>query len=289
MKTTTPWPLLGGLRFVLASIVVFEHFRWLLPLPALRVVPALGSFAAVLAFFAISGYSIAASYERAPQGFYRRRFRRIYPTYLVALAVALMPHLLRNDAAFFVGGQVFERPTLPQALCHILMLQGFAVPIIDAAGPAWSLSIECACYLLAPLFWRFRWLALAALPSFAFFVVARGPLHLPYYAHMPYGVAFAALLWAWLAGFVFYRYRAEAWAAWALVSLGSVALALNRSDAPRLAPFTLVASYGALIAAPALPLPPRLARVLTVLGDVSYPLYLLHIPVLLLLYASSNR
>lgn len=68
-----------------------------------------------------------------------------------------------------------------------------------------------------------------------------------------------------------------------------MALALNRSDAPRLAPFTLVASYGALIAAPALPLPPRLARVLTVLGDVSYPLYLLHIPVLLLLYSALNR
>lgn len=282
MKTTTPWPLLGGLRFVLACIVVAEHLHWFLPHPAVAFVRLFGPFAAVVGFLFISGYSIAASYERAPRGFYRRRLRRIYPWYALALLLSLVPFLISGRALLAFGGIPFPRPSAVAVLGNALFLQGFAVPSVGGDNVVWSLAVEVACYALAPLFARFRWLALAALPSFAFFVVARGPLHLPHYAFMSYGLAFAALLWAWLAGFVFYRYRAVAWAQIGLVMLASCALTLNRTDALRFSIPTLVSAALALVYAPHIPLPPRLARVLTVLGDASYPLYLLHIPVLLL-------
>lgn len=81
---------------------------------------------------------------------------------------------------------------------------------------------------------------------------------------------------------MFYRYRAEAWAQIGLILLAACALTLNRTDALRFSIPTLVSAALALVYAPHIPLPPRLARVLTVLGDASYPLYLLHIPVLLL-------
>ena len=283
-KTHDRWALLGALRFILACIVVAEHARWVLPPNLFSLVLMLGSFAAVLGFLAISGYSIAASLDRSPYGFYRRRFRRIYPTYLLALALALAPYLF-IPGALPVGTMLLPRPTLPQILGHLVFMQGFVVPVLDSDSALWSLSVEVLCYALAPLLWRLRsrFVVLLAVPSLAFFTVARGPLGLPHYAHMIYGAAFAALFWAWLAGFLFYRHRAEPRAAWAWAVLGSVALLLNRSDAPRLAPMTLVASFAALSAAPAVPLPPRLAWVCTRLGDVSYPLYLLHTPILLLL------
>ena len=180
MKTVSPWPLLGGVRFALACVVVAEHFQWFLPHPAVELVRLFGPFAAVVGFLFISGYSIAASYERAPKGFYVRRLRRIYPWYALALGLSLVPFLITGRALFTFGGIPFPRPSALTVAGNALFLQGFAVPVVGGDTALWSLSVEVACYALAPLFARFRWLCLAALPSLALFAVVRGPLPLPH-------------------------------------------------------------------------------------------------------------
>jgi peptidoglycan/LPS O-acetylase OafA/YrhL len=53
--------------------------------PDLRIFQILDPKAAVIGFFLISGYSIAASLQRSSKGFYRRRFLRIYPIYFFAI------------------------------------------------------------------------------------------------------------------------------------------------------------------------------------------------------------
>lgn len=290
MKPVSPWPLLGGVRFALACLVVLSHLPWFIPAVSPRLAELPGPFAAVLSFLFISGYSIAASIERAPRGFYLRRLRRIYPTYALALGVSLLPFVLVGQNVITVPGYRFVASGWAGMLGNALLLQTFAVHPLGGNPPLWSLSVECACYALAPLLLRLRpRVVLGVLAaSLVFYLICRQVLGLPHYPYSLGGEAFAAVLWAWLAGFLFYRYRAEAWAGLALALLGPLVFAVNPTDATRLSGVTTAATALALIYAPSLPLPTRLARVLTVLGDVSYPLYLLHIPVLLLLYSVSN-
>jgi peptidoglycan/LPS O-acetylase OafA/YrhL len=77
------WDLLGLMRYLLASIVAISHLKWYLAgaQPIYRVAEFSG-LVAVLGFLLISGYSIAASYEREPQGYFFRRFLRIVPLYV---------------------------------------------------------------------------------------------------------------------------------------------------------------------------------------------------------------
>jgi peptidoglycan/LPS O-acetylase OafA/YrhL len=60
------WPLLGGVRFLLALIVVGTHLIFFSP-PCewSHGLLNLSGFAAVLGFLIISGFSIAASYEKS--------------------------------------------------------------------------------------------------------------------------------------------------------------------------------------------------------------------------------
>lgn len=61
-KNAAEWAALGGLRFMLASIVFCTHIGAFVRLPfAVAHVADAGAFAAVLGFFVVSGYSIAAS------------------------------------------------------------------------------------------------------------------------------------------------------------------------------------------------------------------------------------
>ena len=286
MSKYSPWPLLGGVRFALACIVVLSHLPWFIPVLPARLAVLPGPFAAVIGFLFISGYSIAASIERAPRGFYLRRLRRIYPTYALALGVSLLPFVLAGQSAIAVPGYRFVASGWVGMLGNALLLQTFAVHPLGGNPPLWSLSVECACYALAPLLLRLRSrVILGALgASLVFYLICRQVLGLPHYPYSLGGEAFAAVLWAWLAGFLFYRHRTTAWAGYALALVAPITFALNPTDATRLSGVITAATALALVYAPHIPLPPRLSRLLAWVGDASYPLYLLHVPVLLLLW-----
>jgi peptidoglycan/LPS O-acetylase OafA/YrhL len=103
--------------------------------------------AAVIAFFAISGYIIPVSIERASslRVFWIRRFWRLYPAYWVTLAATLA--LVAVSKSYPNQGQVTFR-MLP---LDVGMLRGAVdIPVVAVA---WSLWVELVFYALASLVW----------------------------------------------------------------------------------------------------------------------------------------
>lgn len=144
---------LTGLRFIAAMAVVLFHTA---P-PSLKpgVVGAVidHGYIGVTAFFVLSGFILAWNYMRgdAPvrwRAFWAARVARIYPVYLVGLVLAL-PHFLYSigRAAGPSAGQgvasVVSALTLTQAWVPSLACQ--------LNCPGWSLSAEAFFYLAFPL------------------------------------------------------------------------------------------------------------------------------------------
>jgi peptidoglycan/LPS O-acetylase OafA/YrhL len=93
------WALLGGLRFFLAFIVLTAHLGWYLPKsdPFLKF-DKFSPVVAVLGFLLISGFSIAASLNASPKGYYFRRFIRIFPLYIFSISISVLIPLITNKA-----------------------------------------------------------------------------------------------------------------------------------------------------------------------------------------------
>jgi peptidoglycan/LPS O-acetylase OafA/YrhL len=117
----------------------------------------------VIVFFVLSGFSIAhsLSMNRAPGSFYKRRFIRLYPPYLVALAWAGVVFLITklwhpqwydgsmNEFAFIRTNEMndyFEPQTILKNL--------FYMPGAGFITPFWSLTYEVMFYLMAPFLLR---------------------------------------------------------------------------------------------------------------------------------------
>jgi peptidoglycan/LPS O-acetylase OafA/YrhL len=144
---------LTGLRAFPALLVVFYHF-YRGHVPAVPVVPYVvdAGFVAVGMFFVLSGFILTYSYAgvplRAPserRRFFRARFARVYPVYLLSLVIAFLAQL--PDSAT-------ETATW-KGLRHIAL----TLPLLNALSrygmfylnwAAWSLSAEAVFYLLFP-------------------------------------------------------------------------------------------------------------------------------------------
>jgi peptidoglycan/LPS O-acetylase OafA/YrhL len=165
-------PALTGLRFLLAIWVIVHHLsgRGQMLEPAALALPAplyafvRGGYLAVTTFFVLSGFVLYRSYaatEWSTRNLLRYgagRIARVYPVYLLSLAV-VAPFILADRAA---------SPSLLAA--HGLLLQGWLGTIpVNWNTPAWSLSCEIFFYFSFPLLaavvvragWR-RTLAVAA-------------------------------------------------------------------------------------------------------------------------------
>jgi peptidoglycan/LPS O-acetylase OafA/YrhL len=171
---------LTGLRFVLAVHVVLYHTAgefFSQHAPLIYAIVQRG-YLAPGAFFILSGLVITYSSAGRDSGaalskraFWTARFIRIYPTYLVSLAVALPIFLLqaRHEPVQLLVG-LATVPTLLQAWSYgTAQLWN---------GPGWSLSVEAFFYLVFPFIvpyfarWRGRRLLLGILASTAIAFVA---------------------------------------------------------------------------------------------------------------------
>lgn len=141
------YPLLDGLRGLAALGVVVSHV-----LGIVNRGPALLGRASVLWFFVISGYCITASAQRALRQrlpfsrFMWRRFRRIYPTYWLALVYFVATRLAKSAAG--MGGGV---PTDPIAWLQNLTLTQWVTGLFHPArypalGPLFSATFWSLCY-----------------------------------------------------------------------------------------------------------------------------------------------
>lgn len=269
---------------MLAGIVLSGHMLWFHS-PAWAVfLDQFSGKAAVMGFLLVSGFSIGASLERNETGFYRRRLLRIYPLYFFAILFAWSLELA-FDGRMLLPNRDLQALGNTTAIGNLLLLQTFVVKPIQFDVPVWSLSIEVFFYFLAPWFARLDkriLLALIAISGVAFIAPNHDDWGTVYWLL----TRFNALnyLWCWLLGFLVWRDRGI----FTLAALGlGIPLVLFGAPTPEpLAIVTYLASAILVLSARRISIPKRLDSIGNYLGDLSYPLYLFHLPSFILAYGA---
>ncbi len=289
---------MGGLRTLLALGVVIAHAgsKW----------GPTGGYAAVETFFVISGFYMALIYGKygTPGSFFLSRALRLYPTYFVALVIALAYYSFADIA----GHQVEFLQRISGEIAPIksrlhLVFVGFTnlsilfsewlwfLPRHDNAylilPPIWTVSLELMFYLLCPLLLKLqtRWLIVLALAGIAARMAA-------------YELGASSSLWTdtffpfelsfFIAGTLAFRaYSRDRYfrsRAVAIVPYIAVAVTPLLTALQPLSPVYGLPDYYysmAMIAVVAICLPTtfnyfRRSRLDAVIGELSYPLYVIH-------------
>jgi peptidoglycan/LPS O-acetylase OafA/YrhL len=268
------WPVLAAVRFLMALAVVVYHLPVVRPSGHVPVLEEFGGLGCICGFLVISGYSIAHSISKQPKGFFHRRAWRVLPIYYATMLFAVVPYAFAKGLPPFRFA--FAAFTPSELVGSTFLLQCFFTEKVPIFGPSWTLAIEWWFYLAAPLFVRMRpwmlWLLVGVSLVFQKEALAHGffPVH-----DYKWGIPAMMLLWAWLSGFLFYR--APGWSGALVILVGYYAVSrfVDRS------PDAYLIAATAVILAQSLPPMPRLsARALNYLGDLSYPLYLVHVPLM---------
>lgn len=260
-----------------------------------------GGYLAVDFFFVLSGFVISRVYEARMRaglsviGFMQIRIARLYPLYLLAFCIGLAELVSRSAVSpALVGGAALNALMLPG-----LPGEGF---VVEANNPAWSLSLEMLVNLLYAL-------ALPLLTSrrLGLLVAASGGVLI--YGIAQGGTVDQGVLWSNAALGV----PRILWSFGMGVLIGRAARSVERhSDGLALVALALLVAAlvvpvrsalgwtgDALIVLFGFPLlvwwcagfdcGPAPSRALTALGSISYPVYILHFPLLLVALEIGHR
>lgn len=117
----------------------------------------------VIVFFVLSGFSIAHSLSanKSPLSFYKRRFIRLYPPYLMALVFAGLVYIITR----YWHPQWYDGTLTQNAFTRTMEMNSyfewrtilknlFYMPSNGFITPFWSLTYEVIFYLLAPFLLR---------------------------------------------------------------------------------------------------------------------------------------
>lgn len=286
------WSSLSLLRFFLAAVVASAHVKsfyndTLTGLDPVRIFASLNGHAAVVGFLLVSGFSIAHSIRAESRQYLWRRVLRIYPLYIPAVLFTAWVGGYEMPGNPVTAPIVYASPNATETIGNLLMLQCVLVPPMSNNGPLWTLSLEWWCYMAAPalvLLSQRRLLLLLVLAAFAHLSWLAFASSFGFYGRCMYGLHIVFLGVFWLAGFCHYEMRDRAWSAWALPVFVWLLTGINRDNLGSTSQVTLALSTIALIAGHRIPWPAWSTGTLRMLGNVSYPLYLLHMPVYHLLY-----
>ncbi len=283
------WTGLALARFIFSFLVLCAHLTVTVPPDDFfyRTIAPLGPATAVYGFLIVSGFSIAASLERSDKGFYSRRLLRIVPLYWLCLLLSFFLRVF-GGKGIDIGFDFLHYPDLKSLLFNALFLQGLVVPGNDFRINAviWTIAIEVFFYALAPFLFKIRKsvvLKTFILSSF-FIFCTYGAYNLPYYGLANHGVGIIALGWWWLLGFWFWFNRDKELARFGLLAIGLIALSLNSIYSRQFDVITY--TLGCLIICYSDRVKWRFKSAISTLGDISYPLYLFHWPLLLILKQS---
>lgn len=270
---------LDAWRGIAAIVVVHGHTHSIFEPEPLRLW-GMGSTAAVMVFFVISGFFIAKSLERDSAGFVAARANRLLPPFLSAMALTALLWLAA-PYVFQSGTHEFPVPTARPSFSiegwawSLAFLGAIFGPTIAANGPLWSLSFEVWYYVLAWLCWApgRRWFALPLLALLAWF-----------------SRDFAQLGLVWAIGFAIGRLhsleRLPRWPVWPLFLPLLVAFPLMLHG--RIYNLWMIAAglafAGHLVWM--LRREPQTPRWLAGTAGWSYTLYIVHMPLLLFLYGA---
>jgi len=285
------WELLSVTRFILSFVVVVEHLTKYVNNTFTEIVSSLGAFEAILGFLLISGLSIGKSISRNKQSYFKRRLQRIYPVYFVSMVFSclVLPGALTLSYAGFV------------ALNLVFLNQVFTSTSL--IGPAWTLALEVWLYALAPVLLKVSLKKLYILIyisfiSYCVYTCGRTLYDWQYYAGTSWGINLILLSFIWILGFALAIYpeaRKAICIHIALIFAAHLLLAIAIKTAYRykhneldlmfsedLLPFLgrtisllwvcFVVVYNHKVAA----FKSGLSRLFTFLGNISYPLYLIH-------------
>lgn len=263
------WALLSLIRFFLAIVVFNDHMR------LVEGNPVLGEWflkGAVASFFVISGFSMAHSLSRGTEGFYERRFYRVWPLYILSIALALVPLLRGGGFYVWPGGGMVELPERAQLILNAVMLQPMLTTSLGTNMVIWSLGIEAVFYVVVPFYAKLNERArLTILVSSLVFGIWANHIS-PILLEGRGGLwAYLGYFWLFAMGFeLFYRRhnpRAQqgALAAAMLGGIGSITMAVS---------LLLVLHQSKIQIAP------KWQKIFLYLGELSYPIYILHDPVM---------
>lgn len=290
MRGESRFYALDGIRGFAALAVAAYHYS---AINGLAVFPG---FLAVDLFFVLSGFVIAMSYAAKLEqglgvtGFMILRLERLYPLWLLGGLVALAHFLTMGLAT-----------TAPKWLAGITVANLLMLPapaehsIFPLNMPGWSLFFELLVnFVFALGLWRLRNIALTAIMVVAG-VVLVAMATAPHYFNMgsEWPTFFGGVpraLYSFLAGVMIFRLGAAAGRRVSWLSLVPIALALLAICwTPPAAMLVEVQRLSVLLLFPLLvwlavrwELPPVLKKAAQRLGDISYPLYVLHVPLLFL-------
>lgn len=290
--------VLDGMRGVAAFAVILDHVSSV----TLRAwFP--GRYLAVDFFFVLSGFVLAHAYGQklgqgtlSPLGFMRIRLIRLYPFYLLGLALGLL-----FPAMALVRGwsDIPWSEVATVAVFGVLFLPAPAFSwtgghLFPFNGPAWSLFFELIAnfiygFIARYLTWLVLGIGLAVMAALIALAVVRhedGPGW--HWSNFGYGLC--RVVYCFFAGVVIYRLRevVRLWAmpAWAAVFALLAIFAVPASDELRPA----FDAFAAIVLMPLLvafvagsTVGGRAARLCSFLGMLSYGVYALHVPIMTLI------
>lgn len=135
-------------RFIAAIAIVIFHFGTdVFPFNHVLVASIFrSSYAGVSYFYILSGFVMIIAYnKRAGVGidkfqYYKNRFARVYPVYLLALLLIIVFYII--DKRIFTGTEIG---------LSVFALQAWITPYpLSLNTPAWSVSVEILFYILFP-------------------------------------------------------------------------------------------------------------------------------------------
>jgi peptidoglycan/LPS O-acetylase OafA/YrhL len=327
IATQTNLFALDGLRGVLAVYVLIGHARWLLwaghsawlatsPTGVewvLGYASAIFRFGheAVMFFFVLSGFFIHFGYARARDRtvlredalsqYYRRRVRRLVPTYAFALLITVAldaigrlwwPDLYLANTTNAQLNESFAKKVyeVDSIIFSIFLLPSLGGKDFGSNGPLWSIANEVVYYALYPLWLRIRhlspYLGYIALPLLLF-LIALLPIPSPlaqligFYPVWLIGAAVSELV-------ATDHFRSARMTGW-MIAVGSLfaAIFLLAGQLHWIVYVIGLASLGGVTVYVVAQLPQRLNASFVVkfwafLGLRSYSIYLVHFPLLAL-------
>jgi len=290
---------LDGLRGLAAQLVLFAHASVLTLEP--QLLPAWLARFAVIVFFVLSGFAIATSIKSRAlssgqwdwMDYAIRRVARIYPPYIVAVVSAAALAAMHNAgwtlSNVATGTEITNGPV--SWLRTLLFLYRSSDAMTSVDGPSWSLRLEVALYIVSGLI-TFAWFARGLLRALfltcaaAFLVICCFRLSYMFTAAILFASgSFAAFV-------VNGPPRLRSWK----VQIGICVVLLSPVILPSLIDdseisFIYQAALGPVLALGLIWLAHSglangslLSRLIVASGNWSYTLYIMHAPILIVLY-----
>lgn len=294
-KKAINWEVLALARFLLALTVFAGHLSLHTDIGPFIWYSYLGPFEAILGFLLISGLSIGKSYQSKPQAYFKRRIQRIYPIY----------------AASIVLVYVLDPQTITPVFLLILLINFLFLNQIlttgSFVGPAWTLALEVWLYFLTP--WlirlsikRLMTIVYISFATYCIYTCGRTLFNWKHYSGVSMGINLLLLSFIWVAGLVWsrpdkneklVRYTVAGFFVVHWVMLTGIQLVYRirhhelqlflQTDLVefliRCITLTLVfyvVLYNHRIPSPSL----AFKKLFSFLGNISYPLYLIHLSII---------